>query len=852
MSFFGRQGVHELIEGLRNCEGKESDYVSNALKLIKQDLSSNDLEKKSSAVLKLCYLHINGYNMRWAQFAVIEVMSHPKYTVRRPGFLACALTFDDQTDVALLATHIFKKSVVSPLIVDANMALNTLGAMCIPVMTEELLPDLITLLKSSRTTIRKKSIAAITRAVLKQPSVLDTGLVERLAERLADEDPAVQGAAVDSLLSLSKLDASKIICVAPKLFEILKDGTSWNWVMIKSLKLLGILAAVEPRVGKRFAPVVSELLNKTHSKAVEFEVARLVLLRFNPSLPVFTDAVQKLRFFVDSVDKNLRFVGLELLASACVASPESLAVVKSILPDLSSKALICASERDSMVRKQAIRIINVISDVESFPQIVNALLSKSIPDASNSVAANAAAASVHSASSPSALKAVATAHQIFDDIACGVLIRASQGIFEIIEDFSWYLNVLADLARRSAGLLPATLSMGLYRSRLHDLIGSQLREIAIRVPAVRGQAVQLAAQLLLPTTNEASPPSPERHNDVTSSTTQLKIPLQIALSCCWLLGEYGSPLVNPSARAELLESVFSVISTFGSVILNNSNQEVLPSSPANSASILCMPSTSSAVALGTASPVAVAVWSGCKLFLKTISEGGETVRLAGAGRLGQKVFEAVERSMSIASAFNRKGRKNGDADNFNNDINSAEEKNESIKKDLKQKDKTVIVGGDALGAAGEIEQICNLCLILIDVVRMAGNPAVASSACSYLLGARSLKASLPAEDMQKLLQEKSNHDLLNTSFMAPSLQGEDTETSLTNSSSTKLGTSRAVLTFIPPKNLFLAGSTTSFVPLVNNGARFDGDTALEREDSSAAGGGSGMPRAGLKYAIDRS
>ena len=50
-----------------------------------------------------------GYDVSWAAFNIIEVMSQPLFTSKRVGYLAASQTFTSQTDVLMLATNLFKK-----------------------------------------------------------------------------------------------------------------------------------------------------------------------------------------------------------------------------------------------------------------------------------------------------------------------------------------------------------------------------------------------------------------------------------------------------------------------------------------------------------------------------------------------------------------------------------------------------------------------------------------------------------------------------------------------------------------------------------------------------------------------
>jgi AP-3 complex subunit delta-1 len=60
-------------------------------------------------VLKLAYLQMLGYDMQWASFHIVEVMSSPAFAHKRLGYLGASVSFTDETEVVLLCTNMFKK-----------------------------------------------------------------------------------------------------------------------------------------------------------------------------------------------------------------------------------------------------------------------------------------------------------------------------------------------------------------------------------------------------------------------------------------------------------------------------------------------------------------------------------------------------------------------------------------------------------------------------------------------------------------------------------------------------------------------------------------------------------------------
>ena len=47
--------------------------------------------------------------MSWASFHVAEVMSSPRFHIKSMGYLAATQSFEQETDVLMLATNLLKK-----------------------------------------------------------------------------------------------------------------------------------------------------------------------------------------------------------------------------------------------------------------------------------------------------------------------------------------------------------------------------------------------------------------------------------------------------------------------------------------------------------------------------------------------------------------------------------------------------------------------------------------------------------------------------------------------------------------------------------------------------------------------
>ncbi len=112
---------------------------------IKRELKQDNIAVKANAISKLTYLQMLGYDISWAAFNVIEVMSSTKFTFKRSGYVAATQSFNENTDVLMLTTNMIRKDLGSSNMYDAALALNGLSCFVTPDLARDLANDVVTL-----------------------------------------------------------------------------------------------------------------------------------------------------------------------------------------------------------------------------------------------------------------------------------------------------------------------------------------------------------------------------------------------------------------------------------------------------------------------------------------------------------------------------------------------------------------------------------------------------------------------------------------------------------------------------------------------------------------------------------
>uniref|UniRef100_A0A8C9KMZ8 Adaptor related protein complex 3 subunit delta 1 n=1 Tax=Panthera tigris altaica TaxID=74533 RepID=A0A8C9KMZ8_PANTA len=280
-------------------------YISQCIDEIKQELKQDNIAVKANAVCKLTYLQMLGYDISWAAFNIIEVMSASKFTFKRIGYLAASQCFHEGTDVIMLTTNQIRKDLSSPSQYDTGVALTGLSCFVTPDLARDLANDIMTLMSHTKPYIRKKAVLIMYKVFLKYPESLRPAF-PRLKEKLEDPDPGVQSAAVNVICELARRNPKNYLSLAPLFFKLMTSSTN-NWVLIKIIKLFGALTPLEPRLGKKLIEPLTNLIHSTSAMSLLYECVNTVIL-----------CVQKLRILIEDSDQNCEFLSVPA-PGACVA-----------------------------------------------------------------------------------------------------------------------------------------------------------------------------------------------------------------------------------------------------------------------------------------------------------------------------------------------------------------------------------------------------------------------------------------------------------------------------------------------------------------------------------------------------
>lgn len=540
----------DLIRGMRGNKGRENEYIASAIKECRGEIRSQDMDVKATALLKLIYLEMFGYDMTWAAFNVLEVMSAAKHMQKRVGYLAAVQTFRPDTEVLMLAENLLKKDLTSPLIPTLSLPLSTLPHIITSSLALSILTDILPRLTHSQPAVRKKTITTLYRLALVYPETLRVAW-PKIKERLLDEDEdsSVISATVNVVCELGWRRPQDFLSLAPRLFELLIEGGN-NWMAIKIIKLFAVLTPLEPRLVKKLVRPLTNLIQSTTAMSLLYEcvsgiIQGGILDDRDSGIDVEEVAdlcISKLRgMIILDGDPNLRYVALVAFNKIVTTHANLVAIQQDVI-------FRCLDDPDVSIRLQALELAAGMVNSDNLQNIVDMLLKQLTLSADTSTHPSNGYDQEDDTDLEQKLKpdkrsaeASPISNEYRQEIIDRILDMCSQSTYANVTDFVWYIDVLLNLIGQLPARSPALATgTGSKSVALSSRIATQLLDLAVRVKEIRPEIVKLAENLLIVSSRHL-------HFAVHGAGQD-----EVLNAAAWIAGEYSSYL---SASYEVVNSL---------------------------------------------------------------------------------------------------------------------------------------------------------------------------------------------------------------------------------------------------------------------------------------------------------
>lgn len=318
----------------------------------------------------------------------------------------------------------------------------------------------------------------------------------RLKEKLKDNHPSVVANTVNVICELAKRNPKNFLMLAPDLFKLLTTLNN-NWVLIKIVKLLGDLCPHEPRLAKKLVEPLTTIINSTPAKSLLYECLYSITKGMHDQKSLVRLAVEKLKEFVTDSDQNLKYLGLAGLNNIMSVYPK-------IVSDMKDTILLCLEDEDVTIRFRALDLICGVINKKNIKMIIQKLL-----------------------------KACLSAEGQYKSILVEkILDNCSKDNYENVGSFKWFLDVLVELTEMK----------GIERG---DLIASQLKNVAIRVKAIRSNCIEEMLKLL-------------NSNRFLAENLETSSMLEVMTTATWIIGEFIAEAPANIQPKEILDSLLAL------------------------------------------------------------------------------------------------------------------------------------------------------------------------------------------------------------------------------------------------------------------------------------------------------
>ena len=559
----------DIVKGIRASKRDTALYISSCIAEIKSEINSTDPHTKANALQKLTFLQMMGYNMSYASFATIEVMSSPRFAFKRIGYLAASQAFTQDTDVVLLTTNTLKKELRGAVgpgmngVYEAGLAINCLSNIVTEDLARDLLADVTNLIVHPQPYLRKKAILCLLKMFMKYPQGLRLTFSKLQDSLLKDINPSVTSCAVNVITELSDKNPKNYLVLAPSFFSLLTTSSN-NWMLIKVVKLLGSLVPEEPRLARKLLDPLVNIVQNTQAKSLLYESVYTITLclpycqKNDGSMPsnvssIVSICAKTLQSFIQEHDQNLKYLGLVGFGSLMVSYPKVLAGA-----DYRGLILTCLSDDDVTIRTRALDLLIGVASRRNVMELVTQLL--------------------HHVD-----MAIGT-YKI--DLVVKIVEICSRDKYSLLTDFAWYMDILVVLAR--------TKGIDNKQNELGPLISGQITDVTLRVLPVRAFSVQRMIHVLLQDGQDANQNC--HHNSVGTfgMTTTFNMMPEVLPAAAWILGEYALLIdeavstnkeVHNENKLELDKYDSTSVGTYHAVIQALTDPSNVNSTPATTQSI---------------------------------------------------------------------------------------------------------------------------------------------------------------------------------------------------------------------------------------------------------------------------
>ena len=323
LSEFWQESYRNVVMKSKTTSNIRS-FCNKVLSDVKKELNDTDPNVKTHALMKLLFLHVQGYDIKWASKITLDVISTCGSFGKRIGYMIGQLQLKNDKIYLQLIPNMIKKEfqLKKENTCSISLALSFLNTVLNQDLSLTLVSELEKLLNVNNNQIRKKLIITLTKMniLINNKQRIEEYLLV-LAKMLEKNEELSQGSIISiisSIQQISHLYPELAINIFIPIWNYFKKLENNNWCLIKIIDIFNCLSQKARKDLLQSAQIVNhfgQLFKTKISKSVSTQLTKLLILNLEQEKypELFAICEEKLISLINFDDINLVLIALRML-----------------------------------------------------------------------------------------------------------------------------------------------------------------------------------------------------------------------------------------------------------------------------------------------------------------------------------------------------------------------------------------------------------------------------------------------------------------------------------------------------------------------------------------------------------
>lgn len=335
--------MYDLVKSIGETRSKQEEdkIITTELNSLKTKINEKNLssKKQKENLIRAIYIEMLGHDASFAYIHAVNMTQSKVFSLKRVGYLACSLFFNDNSEYLLLLVAALQKDLNSSNVNEICVGLNTVCKLICSSIVHGLVDPIINLLNHANEIVRKKAILCIQKISAISSSLIPT-FPEKLKRALCDKDPSVMGAVLHAYYSEIKKNPAPFKELTGSFVVILKQiiehklASDYNyhrmpapWIQIRLLQVLALLGANDLKISEQIYEMLSQTLRRADDTginigyAVTYQCVKTISSIY-PNQNLLEAAGKSISRFLTSENNNLKYLGINALIPIVQINPK--------------------------------------------------------------------------------------------------------------------------------------------------------------------------------------------------------------------------------------------------------------------------------------------------------------------------------------------------------------------------------------------------------------------------------------------------------------------------------------------------------------------------------------------------